>query len=178
MGQLGLRRAALYFLSAGLLDARRNSRFSAPVENGSGRIYLAGAVAGRIFDVALCARMAVTSRSRSRGGSLRCESVSPDYRLLPGRLRRTARELLAAAGIVRRRAPAARQLARAAISRRAVRTHLAGERARRGAGHVLIDAAVFRGGHFVPQHQAVASRRSLHGSGLWPRRVLHFPRGL
>src|ERR1700733_5460784 len=163
MGQLGLRRAAFYFLSAGLLDARSNSRFSAPVENGAGRLYLAGAVAGRIFDVAIHARMALAARSECRRDSLRSESVSLDHRVLPRRLRRAASERLAPAGILGRRASAARRLARPAISGRSVCADLAGERTRRGAGRLLVDATVFRRVHFASRQQAVASPRGVGG---------------
>src|ERR1700722_12533721 len=178
MGQLGLRRAALRFLSSGLLDARRNARFPAAVENGAGSIYLAGADARRIFDVAICTRMAHAARSHNCRAALCHKSVSPDHRLLPQRLRRTAGQRYAPAGIVGRSAPAARRLARPAFTRCYFRPYLAGELARLGARPLLPDASVLRGVYLPAQHHAIDSRRHFHGWGFWSRRVLYFPCGL
>src|SRR6202041_3664124 len=51
MGKLGIWRAAFHFLSARFLDARRSFGLSAPLENGSGSIYLASTRSRRPYNV-------------------------------------------------------------------------------------------------------------------------------
>src|SRR5271169_609712 len=106
MGQLGLRRAALYLLSSRIVDPWHGPGFRAALENSAGRIYLADAAARGVFDVAVCTRMASASRGRSSRGSLRRKSISSSPDLLPARLRGTACERAVSAGGVGRAARA------------------------------------------------------------------------
>ena len=69
MGKLGIRRAAIYFLSAGIVDGWSRVRFYFAVEIGARRVHLARPGSRGIFDVAILARISAPRGSGRRGSA-------------------------------------------------------------------------------------------------------------
>ena len=90
MGELGIWRAAVYFLPACVTACRRRVGVRTALAIRRGGVHLACARGRRNVDVGTRARVAIAQRGGGRCGLFRGKSVQSGAGLLPERLRRTA----------------------------------------------------------------------------------------
>ena len=175
MGELGIRRAALYFLSASVVDGWRCARFDCAVANRARSVHLAGAGVGGNFDVAFRARMALAPRCDLGCSAVRGESIPPAHRLFPQRFRGTAGQRTVSAGVVRRvAAPArSRRLARLALLALPFAAVWLSNAPAARAGDLFVRAGVHCGGCVPAQRAAFVERRTWNGRRIRSRGFLH-----